>query len=210
MVLSETDSTRCAASRKFDNSITYVSLMCNWLSILSWDYLLRYQWNWALATWNGLSVIPNQWLSHSLAQPFMFISSSNFCQTVNTFHSWILPQKDHLVIWYWCPCAHVNCQTYLLRAPRMMQRKWCGERRTELLLRRAGWGRLRKLTACIWWGNYSFMHIIDITVTEGVIYTKLIALLYHNSKAGTHFSGFNKNSIVYLYWVDNLPLLLSD
>lgn len=37
----------------------------------------------------------------------------------------------------------------------MMRRRWCGERRTGSLLRRAGWGKLKKLTAYTWWGDPS-------------------------------------------------------
>lgn len=139
-------------------------------------------------TWNRVCVIPNQWLSHSLTLPFMldvqFSPSSvklplnqltHFTRKPTSRSGWHLttkvwPQSTNSLLQETLSLpsdVDVTVHTltvkrlHFLRAPQMMWRKWCGGRRTGSPLRRAGWGKHRKLTAYTWWGDFSLRHILQ-------------------------------------------------
>jgi len=133
-----------------------------------------------LSPWLSLSPDPALQIQRQVERPSVQLSLN---QTTPPFHTWTSPAAAsdslgllfafsgpgtspsvcHLM--FVSPYTHthththarVNCRPLcVISAPRTMRRRWCGERRTGSRLRRAGWGKLRKLTTCTWWGGFSW------------------------------------------------------
>lgn len=97
----------------------------------------------------------------------ILINKFTFSGTGNSLLSISLPLDAYMLL-HTHTHAHtltVNTCFILFRAPQMMQRRWCGGRRTGSLLRRAGWGKLRKLTAYTWWGDLSLQHTLKFNIS---------------------------------------------
>lgn len=122
--------------------------MYNWRSIFEMDYLLRYQENQMLVTWNKGWVTANR-LNHSLTQPFTLSPLLVKLSLKQVIHLTRQEKKNyhfHVTI----RGLPVEILFYCTRALRTTLRRSWDEKRTGLRLRRAGWDKLRKLTVYIW------------------------------------------------------------